>query len=92
MTPEAREASRAYAREYRQRNRERINQLQREWRRKNPDKVREQRERHWERKAKLRAEGGNHSGEKGAETENDARSKKSPSRGVLQKVALEQSG
>jgi len=51
MTSEALEAKKAYDREYRKRNRQRINQQQREWRARNPDMVRAQRERYWQRKA-----------------------------------------
>lgn len=51
MTGEALEAKKAYDREYRKRNRQRINQQQKEWRRNNPDKVRAQNERYWQRKA-----------------------------------------
>lgn len=51
MTSEALEAKKAYDREYRKRNRQRINQQQREWRARNPDMVRAQNERYWQRKA-----------------------------------------
>ncbi len=51
MTGEALEAKKAYDREYRKRNRQRINQQQREWRARNPDMVRAQNERYWQRKA-----------------------------------------
>lgn len=51
MTNEALEAKKAYDREYRKRNRQRINQQQREWRARNPDMVRAQNERYWQKKA-----------------------------------------
>ncbi|MDE6919123.1 MAG: hypothetical protein K2P73_17615 [Lachnospiraceae bacterium] len=51
MTSEALEAKKAYDREYRKRNRQRINQQQREWRARNPDMVRAQNERYWQKKA-----------------------------------------
>lgn len=51
MTKEAIEAKKVYNREYRKRNRERINQKQREWRARNPDLVRAQQERYWQKKA-----------------------------------------
>lgn len=51
MTNEALEAKKAYDREYRKRNRQRINQQQKEWRRNNPNKVRAQNERYWQKKA-----------------------------------------
>lgn len=43
-----------YMKEYRRKNKERINELKREWARKNPDKVKEYQDRHWERHAALR--------------------------------------
>lgn len=52
MTNEALEAKKAYDREYRKRNRQRINQQQRKWRARNPDLVKAQNERYWEKKAK----------------------------------------
>ena len=51
MTNEALEAKKAYDREYRKRNRQRINQQQREWRDRNTDMVRAQKERYWQKKA-----------------------------------------
>ena len=51
MTSEALEAKKAYDREYRKRNRQRINQQQREWRARNPDMVRAQNERYWQKRA-----------------------------------------
>lgn len=52
MTADASEARRIYKRKYRQRNREKINKQQREWRGRNPDKVREYQVRYWEKRAK----------------------------------------
>lgn len=54
MTPEALEAKQNYDREYRKKNRQKINRQQREWRARNPDKVKEQKQRYWEKKAKLK--------------------------------------
>ena len=51
MTKEALEARKSYSREYRERNRERINRRQREWRARNRELVRAQKERYWEKKA-----------------------------------------
>lgn len=51
MTPEAAEARRAYFREYRARNREKLNAQRREWYHKNKMKAGEQQTRYWERKA-----------------------------------------
>lgn len=51
MTSEALEAKKAYDREYRKRNRQRINLRQREWRARNRELVMAQRERYWEKKA-----------------------------------------
>ncbi|GBU20177.1 hypothetical protein R80B4_00052 [Fibrobacteres bacterium R8-0-B4] len=60
----AEDARREYNRAYRQKNAEKINQKLREWRRANPDKVREANKRHWERRAKrLDAEKGAESGQ-----------------------------
>ena len=44
------EARREYQRRYREKNRERINKRAREWRRNNPDKVREINNRYWDKK------------------------------------------
>lgn len=51
MSAEASEARRIYKSEYRQRNKETINKQQREWRARNPDKVREYQAKYWERAA-----------------------------------------
>lgn len=51
MTIEAQEAKNAYMRQYRDKNRDRINAKQREWSARNPDKVKAYRERYWRRKA-----------------------------------------
>lgn len=50
-TVAAKEAQRAYKRQYRRRNRDRINAQQRDWYARNPDKVKEYQKRYWERKA-----------------------------------------
>lgn len=52
MTLEAQKARRNYKRQYRNRNRDKINAQQREWRANNPDKVRQYNEKYWEKKAK----------------------------------------
>lgn len=52
MTLEAQEARRVYKREYRRKNREKINQKQREWRAANPQKVKTYQMRYWEKKSK----------------------------------------
>ena len=52
MTADASEARRLYKRKYRQKNREKINKQQREWRARNPDKVKEYQVRYWERAAR----------------------------------------
>lgn len=51
MTAEAAEARRNYQREYRHRNRDRINSQRKNWRAKNKDRVKEHNRRYWERKA-----------------------------------------
>lgn len=48
MSAEAVEARRAYQKEYRRRNREKINNQRKNWRAENRDKVRECQERYWE--------------------------------------------
>lgn len=56
LTLQAQEARRNYKRQYRARNREKVNRQQREWRADNPEKVKEYQKRYWEKKAKnLRA-------------------------------------
>lgn len=52
MTSEAQEARRIYKREYRRKNREKINRQQREWRTANPEKVKAYQMWYWEKKAK----------------------------------------
>lgn len=56
----AQEAKRNYKREWRAKNRERINARQREWRKENRDRVRQYDEKYWNGKAEERgkAEGG----------------------------------
>lgn len=51
MTQEAAEARRNYQREYRHRNRDRINSQRKRWREENRDKVREYNRNYWERRA-----------------------------------------
>ena len=50
MTDEAKEARRAYQRQWRKDNRTAIREYQRNWRSENTDKVREYQERYWENK------------------------------------------
>ena len=52
LTLQAQEARRDYKRQYRVRNREKINRQQREWRADNPERVKEYQKRYWEKKAK----------------------------------------
>lgn len=52
MTKQAREALRAYKRDYNARNREKINEQHRTWEKNNPDKVKAIRARYWAKKAK----------------------------------------
>jgi hypothetical protein len=51
LSPEAREAKRAYYRAYVEKNREKINGYNRKWNRNNPDKAQKYRIEYWERKA-----------------------------------------
>ena len=51
MTQAAKEARARYAREYNAKNRERLNEYRRNWRRENPDKVRQYNEDYWKHKA-----------------------------------------
>lgn len=48
MSAEAVEARKAYQREYRRKNREKINAKRREWRANNKNRVRQCNERYWE--------------------------------------------
>lgn len=57
MTEEARAARRAYQREWRRKNRDKVNSYRRKWRQANPDKIRQQEERHWQRVADKAAGG-----------------------------------
>lgn len=66
LSPEAVEAKRSYHREYRRKNREKINAKRREWRANNRDKTQQCNERYWEKKAKDNP--GISSGENEAET------------------------
>lgn len=51
MSVQAQEARRDYKRQYRIRNRDKINRQQRKWRANNPDKVQQYKKGYWERKA-----------------------------------------
>lgn len=51
LSAQAQETRREYKRQYRIRNREKVNLQQRMWRKKNPDKVKEYQAQYWERKA-----------------------------------------
>ena len=55
MTNEAREKRNAYMREYRQKNKERINEQNRALRAANPERYKMYQERYWERKAEAGA-------------------------------------
>lgn len=52
MTQEARDARAAYMKEYRRRNKDRLNAYARQWRKDNPEKVASYTEKQWERKAR----------------------------------------
>ena len=52
LTVQAQEVRREYKRQYRRKNRDRINRQQREWRENNSEKVKEYQNRYWEKKAK----------------------------------------
>lgn len=51
LSVQAQEARRDYKRQYRLRNRDKINDQQRAWRKRNPDKVREYQAQYWNRRA-----------------------------------------
>lgn len=51
MSTEARQAQAAYAKEYRRKNRERLNAYRRKWSKDNPDKVKQYQETYWKKKA-----------------------------------------
>lgn len=51
MTVEANEARKVYKRQYRLKNREKINSQQRAWRASNPERVKQYNERYWEKAA-----------------------------------------
>ena len=50
MTEEARKARAEYAKEYRSRNKERLNAYRRQWNKDNPDKVKQYNETYWGKK------------------------------------------
>lgn len=52
MTQEARDARAAYMREYRKRNKDKLNAYARQWRRSNPEKVASYTEKQWEKRAR----------------------------------------
>ena len=52
MTQEARDARAAYMKEYRRRNKDRLNAYARQWRKDNPEKVASYTEKQWQRKAR----------------------------------------
>lgn len=52
LSEQAKKARREYMKEYRKKNKERLDAMNREWKKNNPDKVRENNIRYWERKAK----------------------------------------
>lgn len=51
MTEAALKARKEYARQYRAKNRDRLNEYKRKWRKANPEKVNEYTERYWNKKA-----------------------------------------
>ena len=51
LTEEAKEARRAYYRNYYAKNREKLNEYRREWSKKNPDKVKAAFNRYWKKKS-----------------------------------------
>jgi len=51
MTDEGKIKKAEYARQYREKNRERLNQYRREWNKKNKDKVKAYQENYWDKKA-----------------------------------------
>lgn len=51
LTVQAQEAQREYKKQYRDRNREKINRQQREWRAGHPEKVKQYKKRYWEKVA-----------------------------------------
>lgn len=50
LSEEARLARNAYMREYRRKNKERVNEHKNRWRKKNPEKVAEYNKRYWQNK------------------------------------------
>ena len=52
MTQEARDARAAYMREYRKRNKDKLNAYARQWRKDNPEKVASYTEKQWEKRAR----------------------------------------
>lgn len=51
MTEEAKAKRKEYLKQYRAKNRDKINEYHRNWNRTNPDKVREHTARYWQKKA-----------------------------------------
>ena len=51
MSKEAIEARRAYMRQYRDKNRERLNAYSNQWQKDHPDKVKEYKAKHWQKVA-----------------------------------------
>ena len=47
----AEEARRAYRKEYREKNRDRINAYHRQWAKDNPEKIKEHQDRYWQKRA-----------------------------------------
>lgn len=52
LTPEAKEAKKAYHKKWRDENRNRLNEYYRAWRKSNPEKVQKHQENYWNRKAR----------------------------------------
>ena len=51
MTDEAKKARLEYERQYRAKNREKLNQYRRDWNRRNPERLKTYKERYWDKKA-----------------------------------------
>ena len=56
MTDKAKEARRAYQKEYKRKNAEKINAYNRAWRKANPEKTRQYNQNYWSKKAAENAE------------------------------------
>lgn len=57
MTNEAIRAKKIYHQNYQQKNKETLNEYQRQWRAEHPEKIRQYNERYWQRKAECEHQG-----------------------------------